>query len=98
MQNVERKLKTVLETYNKLLPSQKSRKSIPLNVRDLGEEYHRKFLSSMEIEEHPEGIKPMEEEEEELLEDAKISHSVPNRKQLKAQSARLVEELSKREE
>uniref|UniRef100_A0A1I8MMF5 DUF4200 domain-containing protein n=1 Tax=Musca domestica TaxID=7370 RepID=A0A1I8MMF5_MUSDO len=97
LQNAERKLKTLMEAYEKLLPSQRTRKTIPFDSAELTEDYHQKYLASMELEDLAETSKPLPEDED-VLEDAKISHNIPNRKQLKAQSAKLVEELSKREE
>lgn len=86
-----------MEAYEKLLPSQRTRKTIPFDSAELTEDYHQKYLASMELEDLAETSKPLPEDED-VLEDAKISHNIPNRKQLKAQSAKLVEELSKREE
>uniref|UniRef100_A0A1I8NS64 Uncharacterized protein n=1 Tax=Stomoxys calcitrans TaxID=35570 RepID=A0A1I8NS64_STOCA len=99
LQNVERKLKTLMNAYEKFLPDPKSNRSLdPVTFGKLYEEYHEKFLVSMELEDHQEGAQAGAEEEKELAEDAKFDHNVPNRKQLKALSARLVEELSKKEE
>ncbi|XP_073819510.1 uncharacterized protein [Musca autumnalis] len=98
LENSERKLKTLMDAYDKLLGGQRSRKSIPFDYTQLSEEYHQKYLASMEIEDLAETTAKPLPEEEDVLEDAKIIQNVPNRKQLKAQSAKLVEELSKREE
>ncbi|XP_075146132.1 uncharacterized protein LOC142220741 [Haematobia irritans] len=92
LQTIQRKLKTLVTAYDQLIPDSKlPDASVKLN--ELYDEYHQKFLASMEIDELQETA-----EDEEDVEDTKITQNIPNRKQLKALSARLVEELSKREE
>lgn len=61
--------------------------------------YQNEFLESMEIENVDDSNEVQEQEEEEdLLQESKPLQNVPNRKQIKAQSAKLVEELSKKED
>lgn len=68
-------------------------------LEDLWEEYHANYLSSKDIEDQQEDMdeKPLHQEEE-LFEDTKTTQYVPNRKQIKLQSAKVVEELSKKED
>lgn len=74
------------------------RKAEP-KLDDLWEEYHANYLSSKDVEDQQEDIdeKPLHHEEE-FFEDNKTTQHVPNRKQIKLQSAKVVEELSKKED
>lgn len=73
---------------DKMLPSLKKSK----------QEYHEKFLATFEQRE------AYNEDDQhmtiggDLLEDTKVNMNVPNRKQIKAQSARIVENAIRREE
>ncbi|BFF89572.1 uncharacterized protein DMAD_08305 [Drosophila madeirensis] len=71
----------------------------PATIKRNVEEYHADFLASLDM------FEPIDNDgqqqavpEEDLLQENKTMANVPNRKQIKAQSAKLVEELSKRDE
>ncbi|XP_065354589.1 uncharacterized protein LOC135949058 [Calliphora vicina] len=100
--SVEKKLRTLMRGFTTLtgkMPS-KTETLPPQTLAELWEEYHANFLTSKEFEEQQEEDieqKPLQPEDD-LFEDSKTIHNVPNRKQIKLQSAKVVEELSKKED
>ncbi|XP_001359747.1 uncharacterized protein [Drosophila pseudoobscura] len=91
MHMVKRKIYKLMKGYTVEL----RRATIKRNV----DEYHADYLASLDM------LEPIDNDEqqqaapeEDLLQENKTMANVPNRKQIKAQSAKLVEELSKRDE
>ena len=69
------------------------------SINELWEQYHHHFLDTNELEELQEDMdKTVQPQDEDLFENAKISQNVPTRKQIKIQSAKIVEELSKKDD
>lgn len=91
MNTLKRKMYKLMKGYSdKMLPSLKKSK----------QEYHEKFLATVEGREgyHDDDQHTGMNVGGDLLEDTKDNINVPNRKQIKAQSARIVENAIKREE
>ncbi|XP_014097124.1 uveal autoantigen with coiled-coil domains and ankyrin repeats [Bactrocera oleae] len=91
MHSVIRKVYKLMRAYKEEVPAATMERYI--------DSYQNEFLDSMEIEDAGDSNEVQEQEEEEdLLQESKPLQNVPNRKQIKAQSAKLVEELSKKED
>lgn len=86
--------------YAEAVSSNKRIQEKKMTVHDVLDEFHRKFMESKSTEEVNEGIeeKDLVERTEDVFEDVKVLNSVPNRKQIKSQSAKIVEERSKKDE
>ncbi|KAH8344362.1 hypothetical protein KR084_010180 [Drosophila pseudotakahashii] len=91
MHMVKRKIYKLMKAYAVELK--------PATVKRNVEEYHADFLASLDM------YEPVDTEEQaptapedDILQENKTMANVPNRKQIKAQSAKLVEELAKRDE
>lgn len=66
---------------------------------NLWEDYHQIFLEGIEPEEYQEDSdKTIQPQADDIFESTKSLLTVPTRKQVKTQSAKIVEELSKRDE
>lgn len=95
---VEKKLRILTHAFHRLSKLKAGRESIETS-EDLWETYHNNFLAAEAAEEQPEEIiQEVVKPEEDLFEDSKTLQNVPNRKQIKLLSAKIVEELSKKEE
>lgn len=91
MHSVIRKVYKLMRAYKEEVPA--------TTMSHFIDSYQNEFLDSMEVEDAGDSNEVQEQEEEEdLLQESKPLQNVPNRKQIKAQSAKLVEELSKRED
>ncbi|EDW96397.1 uncharacterized protein LOC6536075 [Drosophila yakuba] len=91
MHMVKRKIYKLMKAYAVELK--------PATIKRNVEEYHADFLASLDM------YEPVDNEEQaptapedDILQENKTMANVPNRKQIKAQSAKLVEELAKRDE
>lgn len=91
MHMVKRKIYKLMKAYAVELK--------PATIKRNVEEYHVDFLASLDM------YEPVDNEEQaptapedDILQENKTMANVPNRKQIKAQSAKLVEELAKRDE
>ncbi|EDV48118.1 uncharacterized protein LOC6553199 [Drosophila erecta] len=91
MHMVKRKIYKLMKAYAVELK--------PATIKRNVEEYHADFLASLDL------YEPVDNEEQapnapedDILQENKTMANVPNRKQIKAQSAKLVEELAKRDE
>lgn len=89
-----------MERYSEAVASNKRIREKKMTVNDVLDEFHRQFMDSKSTEEVNEGMEDKElvERAEDVFEDVKVLNSVPNRKQIKSQSAKIVEERSKKEE
>lgn len=89
-----------MQRYADAVANNKRIQEKKMTVNDVLEEFHRQFMVSKSDEEITEGIenKELVENAEDVFEDVKVLNSVPSRKQIKAQSAKIVEERSKKEE
>ncbi|KAM7361458.1 LOW QUALITY PROTEIN: uncharacterized protein ACRADG_012075 [Cochliomyia hominivorax] len=100
LNTVQNKLKTLMNAFTSLtgLTSPAAAKMEP-SLAELWEEYHENFITSKDIEDQQQDIdeKPLQPEDD-LFEDTKTTQFIPNRKQIKLQSAKVVEELSKKED
>ncbi|XP_023298673.2 uncharacterized protein LOC111681180 [Lucilia cuprina] len=96
---VEKKLRTLMKGFSELTAPRKPNAPPLQTLQELWEEYHVNFLTSKETDEQQEDMdqKPLLPEDD-LFEDSKTVHNVPNRKQIKLQSAKIVDELSKKED
>ncbi|XP_054726180.1 uncharacterized protein LOC129236032 [Anastrepha obliqua] len=97
-ENIEVILHTVIRKVYKLMRAYKEEVS-PTTMEQYLNNYQNIFLESMEMEDTSDSNEPeQDDDEEDLLQESKPLRNVPNRKQIKTQSAKLVEELSKRED
>lgn len=89
-----------MDRYTEAVNSNKLIQEKKMTANDVLDEFHRQFMESQSAEEVNEGMEDKElvERAEDVFEDVKVLNSVPNRKQIKAQSAKIVEERSKKEE
>ncbi|KAI9579799.1 hypothetical protein GQX74_000587 [Glossina fuscipes] len=96
---VERKLTILMSAYKYLLGRQNIQMT-PTQMRAFWRTYHEGFLEIQNVTDEKEAMRDKNnlEDGQEIFEDAKLLQTVPNRKQIKAQSARIVEELSKKED
>ncbi|KAH8369389.1 hypothetical protein KR009_009634 [Drosophila setifemur] len=91
MYMVKRKIYKLMKAYTVELK--------PAAIKKNVEEYHTDFLASLDSNEPVDNDEPTQNApEDDILQENKTMANVPNRKQIKAQSAKLVEELAKREE
>lgn len=91
MHMVKRKIYKLMKAYTVELKAA----TIKRNV----EEYHADFLASLDMYEPVDNDEPPQTApEDDILQENKTMANVPNRKQIKAQSAKLIEELAKANE
>ncbi|KAH8340750.1 cingulin-like protein 1 [Drosophila kikkawai] len=91
MHMVKRKIYKVMKAYTIELK--------PATIKRNVEEYHTDFLASLDMHEAVDtDEQPKTAPEDDILQENKTMANVPNRKQIKAQSAKLLEELAKRDE
>ncbi|KAH8243935.1 hypothetical protein KR032_011572 [Drosophila birchii] len=91
MHMVKRKIYKVMKAYTIELK--------PATIKRNVEEYHIEFLASLNMQETVDTDEaPQTAPEDDILQENKTMANVPNRKQIKAQSAKLLEELAKRDE
>uniref|UniRef100_A0A1A9WFL9 Uncharacterized protein n=1 Tax=Glossina brevipalpis TaxID=37001 RepID=A0A1A9WFL9_9MUSC len=96
---VERKLTILMNAYKYLMAIQNI-KMTPRQMHNFWKTYHEGFLEIQNVIEEKEAMRDKSalEDGQDVFEDAKLLQTVPNRKQIKTQSARIVEELSKKED
>ncbi|KAH8278655.1 hypothetical protein KR018_006638 [Drosophila ironensis] len=91
MHMVKRKVYKLMKAYTVELK--------PAAIKRNMEEYHHDYLASLDMMEAPDQDEQAQTApEDDLLQETKTMANVPNRKQIKAQSAKLVEESAKRDE
>ncbi|KAH8375055.1 uncharacterized protein LOC110188405 [Drosophila serrata] len=91
MHMVKRKIYKVMKAYTIELK--------PATIKRNVEEYHTDFLATLGMHETVDtDEQPQTAPEDDILQENKTMANVPNRKQIKAQSAKLLEELAKRDE
>lgn len=91
MHMVKRKIYKLMKAYTVELK--------PTTIKRNVEEYHADFLASLDMNEPVDADEPPQTApEDDILQENKTMANVPNRKQIKAQSAKLLEELAKRDE
>ncbi|KAH8248302.1 hypothetical protein KR038_010540 [Drosophila bunnanda] len=91
MHMVKRKIYKVMKAYTIELK--------PATIKRNVEEYHTDFLATLGMQETVDTDEAQQTApEDDILQENKTMANVPNRKQIKAQSAKLLEELAKRDE
>ncbi|XP_017104214.2 uveal autoantigen with coiled-coil domains and ankyrin repeats-like [Drosophila bipectinata] len=91
MHMVKRKIYKLMKAYTVELK--------PATIKRNVEEYHADFLASLDMYEPVDADEPPPTApEDDILQENKTMANVPNRKQIKAQSAKLIEELAKQNE
>ncbi|XP_017479820.1 PREDICTED: uncharacterized protein LOC108369253 [Rhagoletis zephyria] len=98
-ENIDTIMHTVIRKVHKLMSAYKE--DVPADaLKQFVNNYQDIFLENMEIEDIGDSAEVQEhdDDEEDMLQESKPLHNVLNRKQIKAQSAKLVEELSKKED
>lgn len=95
---LEKKIKLLMNTFATLVRKWVKQNKQPLDLYQLKNKYHEKFTHRIGTEPADGGHEKVNEAAEDVFKDVKILQSVPNRKQIKAQSAKIVEELSKKED
>ena len=90
MHIVKHKLHTVMRSYHSELPKDKLQRN--------REEYHQEYLKSIDSDESMEEAETSFPAEEDIMFESKLYQSVPNRKNIKTLSGRIVEENLRKDE